>query len=120
MSEREYRELGLEAHGTECAVCGDEEDVIHHRDGNKSNNDVSNLIPLCYACHQKVHAGRVVNETAAKLVADLGKPVRSDGGSTSLQISGELADVLHDMKQRGDSYEDVIWRLIDAGETQEE
>lgn len=34
-------------------------------------------------------------------------------GSTSIRVSEELADELHDRKNRGDSYEDVIWRLID-------
>jgi len=33
-------------------------------------------------------------------------------GRTSIQVSDELADDLHERKQRGDSYEDVIWRLI--------
>lgn len=31
---------------------------------------------------------------------------------TSIQVSEELADELHDRKERGDSYEDVIWDLI--------
>jgi hypothetical protein len=34
-------------------------------------------------------------------------------GRTSIQVSDELADDLHERKQRGDSYEDVIWRLIE-------
>ena len=33
-------------------------------------------------------------------------------GRTSIQVSDELADELHGRKERGDSYEDVIWRLI--------
>lgn len=40
-----------------------------------------------------------------------------DMGRTSIQVSEELADELHDMKGRGESYEDVIWGLIeDANE----
>jgi len=35
---------------------------------------------------------------------------------TSIRVSHELADELHDRKNRGDSYEDVIWRLIEAAE----
>jgi len=31
---------------------------------------------------------------------------------TSIRISEELADELYDRKNRGESYEDVIWRLI--------
>lgn len=34
-------------------------------------------------------------------------------GRTSIQVSGELADELHDRKDRGQSYEDVIWGLLD-------
>jgi hypothetical protein len=37
-------------------------------------------------------------------------------GRTSIQVSDELADELHERKERGDSYEDVIWRLIDAAD----
>jgi len=36
----------------------------------------------------------------------------SDMGRTTISVSDELADDLHDRKQRGDSYEDVINRLI--------
>lgn len=35
---------------------------------------------------------------------------------TSIQVTDELADELHGRKDRGDSYEDVIWRLIDRAD----
>lgn len=34
-------------------------------------------------------------------------------GRTTIQVSDELADALHEEKNRGDSYEDVIWRLLE-------
>jgi predicted CopG family antitoxin len=37
----------------------------------------------------------------------------ADMGRTTIQVSDELADELHSRKSRGDSYEDVIWRLIE-------
>ena len=37
-------------------------------------------------------------------------------GRTSIQVSDELADELHERKERGDSYEDVIWRLLEDDE----
>jgi len=40
------------------------------------------------------------------------RPDASDMGRTTIQVSDELADELHERKNRGDSYEDVIWRLI--------
>lgn len=37
-------------------------------------------------------------------------------GRTTIQVSDELADELHDRKGRGESYEDVIWELIHRGD----
>lgn len=34
-------------------------------------------------------------------------------GRTTITISDECADALYELKQRGDTYEDVIWRLMD-------
>jgi predicted CopG family antitoxin len=39
--------------------------------------------------------------------------VPNDMADTSIRVSHELADELFDRKQRGESYEDVIWRLIE-------
>jgi predicted CopG family antitoxin len=39
---------------------------------------------------------------------------------TSIRVSDELADELFDRKQRGESYEDVIWRLIEQGNNNDE
>lgn len=41
-----------------------------------------------------------------------------DVSDTSIRVSEELADELHDRKNRGDSYEDVIWRLIEEEENE--
>jgi len=35
---------------------------------------------------------------------------------TSIRVSTDLADELHERKSRGDSYEDVIWRLIEKAD----
>lgn len=37
-------------------------------------------------------------------------------GRTSIQVSEELADELYSRKDRGESYEEVIWRLIEAAD----
>jgi len=34
-----------------CAICGQHNPQIHHLDENPSNNDPSNLLPLCPNCH---------------------------------------------------------------------
>lgn len=35
---------------------------------------------------------------------------------TSISVSTELADELHGRKSRGESYEDVIWNLIEEAD----
>ena len=37
-------------------------------------------------------------------------------GQSSMRCSDDLLDKLHEMKERGESYEDVVWRLIDSHE----
>ena len=38
-------------------------------------------------------------------------------GRTTISVSDEVADKLHDLKRRGESYDDVIRRLLsEAGE----
>jgi hypothetical protein len=29
---------------------------VHHKDGNRENNDPANLITLCWHCHASIHA----------------------------------------------------------------
>jgi predicted CopG family antitoxin len=45
---------------------------------------------------------------------------QADMGKTSIQVSDELADELHARKERGDSYEDVIWRLVEENDEADE
>lgn len=42
--------------------------------------------------------------------------VPDDVSETSIRVSHELADELFDRKRRGESYEDVIWRLIEEAD----
>ena len=48
------RQAILRAYDSRCAMCGRFESVdIHHIDGNRSNPNPRNLIPLCAVCHRK-------------------------------------------------------------------
>jgi len=41
-----------------CQVCLYREYlVVHHKDYNKNNNELNNLITLCRSCHMKIHNG---------------------------------------------------------------
>jgi len=41
-----------------CQVCISREKlIVHHKDSNKKNNVLNNLITLCRSCHMKIHNG---------------------------------------------------------------
>lgn len=54
-----YRKI-LKRSGTEpvCALCGSTDDrvlIVHHKDVNRKNNSLENLVWLCRNCHYLVH-----------------------------------------------------------------
>ena len=53
-----YRSYALRELPNLCAICNSIEKLdAHHIDSNRDNNDLSNLIILCHACHMKYHHG---------------------------------------------------------------
>lgn len=61
MTEKGYRERCFEEKGSSCTRCeghspNTERTVVHHVDGDRSNNNLDNLEPLCYSCHEKWHS----------------------------------------------------------------
>jgi len=56
----EYRAKALDLKGAYCHICcfgGDVE--VHHIDGDRNNNHIRNLLPVCDACHDKIHHGKL-------------------------------------------------------------
>jgi hypothetical protein len=52
-----YRSTCFLHHNKKCVVCGEQNIVeVHHLDEDRSNNDPSNLIPLCPTHHQYWHS----------------------------------------------------------------
>lgn len=52
-----YRTTCFLHHEKKCIICGESNIVqVHHSDGNHSNNDPSNLVPLCPTHHQYFHS----------------------------------------------------------------
>jgi DNA-directed RNA polymerase subunit RPC12/RpoP len=50
----------LKHRGNECEMCGHHPFFqgsldVHHRDGDRSNNDPENLMTLCATCHRELH-----------------------------------------------------------------
>jgi len=105
----EYRKRCLREKDEECSSCGSAENiVVHHIDGDRTNNDLDNLTPLCGDCHRKVHSG---HPDVADLVEALGKHV-SGGGGTNIQVTGEVWKELNSRKSPGQSFDDVIAQII--------
>lgn len=52
-----YRTICFQHHPKKCIIC-DEENIVsvHHFDENHTNDDPSNLVPLCPTHHQYVHS----------------------------------------------------------------
>lgn len=55
---REYRKIAFDNLPHKCALCGYDKNYnsleVHHKDRNRENNDISNLMILCSHCHQSV------------------------------------------------------------------
>lgn len=54
----DYRKEALNHYANKCYVCGWDEDPrvleVHHKDENRKNNSIDNLVILCPTCHKKV------------------------------------------------------------------
>lgn len=76
------RRVCLEKCGGICAACPAPATTVHHKDGDKANHALSNLVALCSKCHFRIHAGRQnkPRASAVKPIADrtpsrpLGRP----------------------------------------------
>lgn len=54
----DYRQVCFERWGGNCEACGTSLAVqVHHIDGDRDNNDVENLMPLCATCHTLMETG---------------------------------------------------------------
>lgn len=50
-----YRQKAFEKYGRKCSKCGSIKNLmVHHIDGNRHNNNLSNLRVLCWSCHEKI------------------------------------------------------------------
>lgn len=58
-----HQPLGIQtyrrAKKTSCEWCGSNKNLcVHHKDKNRYNNDINNLITICKRCHQTHHTVR--------------------------------------------------------------
>lgn len=51
-----YQRIAHETYGIVCNRCGSKENIlVHHKDRNRKNNNITNLEVLCKKCHQIEH-----------------------------------------------------------------
>jgi 5-methylcytosine-specific restriction endonuclease McrA len=56
MKKQNYRQRCIDQKGEKCNICGNNKNIeVHHIDGDRYNNSVENLIPVCEECHNKIH-----------------------------------------------------------------
>lgn len=83
-----YREKCLREKPERCVVCGSEDDIIvHHVDGDRSNNSLDNLEPMCQSCHARLHNGSGEMEQWEDRLL----PQRERKRTLSLTLSKELS-----------------------------
>ena len=62
-----------------CGACGlVPPDLVHHKDGTKTNHELDNLLPVCQICHKRIHKilmGKKHNITDLLALQLLGCPI---------------------------------------------
>jgi hypothetical protein len=56
---KKQRIIKLTQQNNKCELCGDKAYKIHHKDENKANHNLDNLIVVCDSCHGKLHRGQI-------------------------------------------------------------
>lgn len=86
-----YRRKALEEHGEQCSNCGATEGIeIHHRNGDRTDNRVENLLPLCGDCHEKLHRSGI--EGLEEELKPVSERNHIDDSTTSYQFQTDKQD----------------------------
>lgn len=75
-----YRNKCLEEKGTDCQICSSRENIVaHHINGDRSDNRLQNLIPVCRVCHGKIHVGKELGDPYDRFTSQLPERALLDG-----------------------------------------
>ena len=134
MSAQNYRQRCFERWDEKCACCGDTTAIeVHHIDGNASNNEKANLIPLCTGCHNIVESHSWTAElnsdidTNNPLLTWLIKVKRTNSPNTepsqreerkNLKIDSEMYDRLREEKTQYETWNHLFDRLLREADTE--
>lgn len=92
----DYRQKCFSQKEERCDICGDTESIhVHHIDGDRSNDSIENLAPLCNSCHSSVHMGaKGFEEWTQKL-----KAKRDRKRTVTLTLSQDLSRQVEVVRQ---------------------
>ncbi len=98
-----YRWNALQERGRECSECGASRSlVVHHLDGDRGNNSLSNLIVLCRSCHGKVHGGADGFEHLTEQLPE--SALTTDGNALKDELVGTYMYLPEGLKEDVDRY----------------
>ncbi len=74
-----------------CNLCKKKSPVVlHHKDFNNQNDDISNLEPLCYDCHIKRHQGKSIKkEPEIRMIKNTEKYITVKDAAQLLRVTSQ-------------------------------
>jgi len=106
-----HRETCFQEYSEECQICGNDENIdVHHRDGDRTNNNIENLIPLCHSCHKQIHNKNKISELASELIGDLSKGCEPDIDPRQYDGVPNRASVTAKETWKDNYYYYFVWR----------
>lgn len=116
-----YRQKCLAQKINACNVCGSGENLlVHHLNGDRGDNRLENLVPLCQSCHKRVHRTTDPIGAVRELQTQLPEDMQPDSGGMvnhlSVKIGPELSgrlDALKDDHEFEPNQSDVVRAALD-------
>lgn len=111
ISSQVYRQKCLDAKGTDCHVCdSDSAVVVHHINGDRSDNRLENLLPVCRHCHTEIHRGNIPRWSSKLLPREeRGHLVNPQGKvNKTLSLSLDVVQRLQEEENQSETVEDAL------------
>lgn len=123
MAQLGYREKCLAQKINACNVCGHGEDLlVHHINGDDTDDRLENLVPLCRSCHAKVHMatdpGGAIGEFQQALpessIRDTGRIRPDEVAFVGAKVAERRREALKEVAEREDrTVSDILREAID-------
>lgn len=118
----DYREKCLSQKINVCYICGTAKSdlVVHHLDGDRSNNTLDNLVPMCRSCHSRLHSSKSVTGRLKELQDKLPDSTlcHTEGEfkpdkTVMVPVSKETRELIREEKDKyGMTYDGYLSRIV--------